>query len=95
MFEVHHSPVRLGQIEPGYGAARRPGDHVKPTKFFDLARTRSMLPLYGPGKDLANSKPRLVKQPREFGYISRGKPARANRRTRQPDYQLWSELGDS
>jgi hypothetical protein len=95
MFEVHHFPVRLGQIKSSYGAARRPRDHVKATKLFDLARTRPTLPLYRPGKDLANSKQRLVKQPREFGYISRGKPARAYRRTRQPDYQLWSELGDS
>jgi hypothetical protein len=95
MFEVHHFPTRLGQIKSSYSAARRPGDHVKATKLFDLARTRPTLPFYGPGKDLANSKQRLVKQPREFGYISRGKPAGANRRSRQPDYQLWSELGDS
>jgi hypothetical protein len=54
-----------------------------------------MLPLYGPGKDLANPKQCPVKQPREFGYISRGKPTGANRRPRQPDYQLWSERGDS
>jgi hypothetical protein len=47
-----------------------------------------MLPLYGPGKNLANPNQCLVKQPREFGYISRGKPARANRRPGQPDYQL-------
>jgi hypothetical protein len=95
MSEVQHFPIRLAQIESGYGAAWRPAYQCKADKAL-RPRARSVdaaaLPSWkGPG----NPKQCLVKQPREFPYISRGKPTRANRRRRQPDYQLWSERGDS
>jgi hypothetical protein len=95
MSEVQHFPIRLAKSNPATALPGAQHTNVKPTKLFDLARARSTPPLYRPGKDLANPKQCLVKQPREFPYISHGKPTRANRRRRQPDYQLWSERGDS